>query len=216
MIDRSSLTRSKGSARHLRWLILHASIVAAAAHAGCGDMPGAPPQKRLGAPPASSTPQAPRMVHAVYVAGEPEAAAPRWAAIVGMWKFSFVAKGNPAPGPADGTVLDFGYATWHADGTELMNSGARPPQSGDFCMGVWKETAPGTFRLNHYGVAWQPDGSAYLGPANIKEEVTVSDGGRHYAGVFTIDQYDAGGKTVLGHVQGTVSATRVTIEGGGL
>ena len=205
MIDRASPARPNGNARHLRWLIVCAGLFAAVgAHAGCADMPRAP-----------STPPSVRMMHAVYVAGESEAPGSRWPVIIGMWKFSFVASGNTA-GPPDGTVVDFGYATWHADGTELMNSGARPPQSGDFCMGVWKETAPGTFRLNHYGASWKPDGSAYLGPANIKEEVTVSDGGRRYAGVFTIDQYDTDGKTLLAHVQGTVSATRVTIEGGGL
>jgi len=206
MIDRYSPARSSGNARHLRWLILCASLFAAAGvQADCGGMR-----------PASFGPQAPGMVHAVHVAGEPEAAMPRWPVIVGLWKFSFVAMGNPPPGPPDGTVVDFGYATWHADGTELMNSGARPPQSSNFCMGVWKETAPGSFRLNHYAISWTPDGSAFLGPANIKEEVTVSDGGRRYAGVFTIDQYDASGKTLLAHVQGNVSATRVTMEGGGL
>jgi hypothetical protein len=207
MIDRSSLPGSKGNARRLRWLVLCASIFAATgAYADCGGMAPAP-----------ATPQSPRMMHAVYVAAEAEAeaAAPHWPAIVGLWKFSFVAQGNP-DGPPDGTVVDFGYATWHADGTELMNSGARSPQSSNFCMGVWKQTAPGTFRLNHYALSWTPDGSAYVGPANIKEEVTVSEGGRRYDGVFSIDQYDADGKTLLAHVQGNVSATRVTVDGGGL
>ncbi len=106
--------------------------------------------------------------------------------------------------------------TWHSDGTELTNSGGRPPQSGDFCMGVWKQTGGATYKLNHYAAAWEPDGSAYLGPANIRQEVTVNRSGTVYYGSFTIDQYDAAGTSVLAHVAGAVTATRITINGGGL
>ena len=44
--------------------------------------------------------------------------------IVGMWHVTFTAEGNN-PGPPDGAPIDNALVTWHADGTELMNS-ARP------------------------------------------------------------------------------------------
>ena len=58
------------------------------------------------------------------------------ASIVGLWQVTFTSKGTS--GIPDGTVVDAGYATWHSDGTEIMNSG-RPPITGSFCMGVWKQ-----------------------------------------------------------------------------
>jgi hypothetical protein len=66
--------------------------------------------------------------------------------VVGMWHATFTAKGNEAGPPDDNALI-----TWHGDGTELTNSG-RAPQDGDFCMGVWKETARHTYKLNHF--AW--------------------------------------------------------------
>src|ERR1700727_1510799 len=58
--------------------------------------------------------------------------------IVGMWHVKFVVKGNNSTAPND-TEFDAGYSVWHGDGTEIMNSGGRPPQSGDFCLGVWQK-----------------------------------------------------------------------------
>src|SRR5215469_1269949 len=51
-----------------------------------------------------------------------------------------------APGsstPDLDTPIDNALVPWHSDGTELMNS-ARPPQDGDFCMGVWKRSGKNT------------------------------------------------------------------------
>ena len=133
-------------------------------------------------------------------------------AIVGMWKFTFVAKGNTGPNaPPDGVMIDAGYATWHSDGTEIMNSG-RPPASGNFCTGVWKQTGPSTFKLNHYGLSWTPDGKTFVGSANIREVVTVDEDENNYQGTFTIDQYDVSGSVVLAHVAGTVKGTRITVN----
>ena len=70
-------------------------------------------------------------------------------AIVGMWHVTFTAKsvnGNPIPN----TVIDNALVVWHRDKTEIMNS-VRPPQDGDFCMGVWEKNGD-TYKLNHF--AW--------------------------------------------------------------
>ena len=132
--------------------------------------------------------------------------------VVGLWKFAFVAKGNTGPmAPSDGTPIDAGYVTWHSDGTELMNSG-RPPISGDFCMGVWKQIGPSTFKLNHFAMGWDPTGTVLVGPVNIRETVTVSPGRHSYAGTFTLIQYASDEKTILADVKGTVTATRITVD----
>src|ERR1700733_6240988 len=56
--------------------------------------------------------------------------------IVGLWHVTFTAEGN-SEGPPNGTPIDNALVVWHSDGTEIMNS-LRPPQDGDFCMGVWR------------------------------------------------------------------------------
>ena len=130
------------------------------------------------------------------------------AIITGLWKFAFIAKGNA--NIPDGTVLDTGYATWHADGTELTNS-SRPPISGDFCMGVWKQVKRNTFKLNHFAMGWDPAGTTLVGPTNIRAVVTVDHSGNNYSGPFTITQYDNNGN-VLGQVFGVTTAQRITVD----
>lgn len=129
--------------------------------------------------------------------------------IVGLWKFTFVSKGTP--GVPDGAVLDAGFATWHRDGTELSNS-SRPPKSGNFCMGVYKEIRRATYKLNHVGLSWDPTGMAFQGPASIHQLVTLDRSGNSYAGTFTIDQYAQDGTTLIVHLAGIVTATRITVD----
>jgi hypothetical protein len=131
--------------------------------------------------------------------------------ITGLWKFAFTAEGNAPPGPPDGTPIDAGYVTWHADGTEIMNSG-REPMTGNFCMGVWKWIGDSTYKLNHYALSWDSTGTVLVGPANIREKVTVDRSRNHYSGAFSIDQYATDGKTLLEHVVGKVTATRITVD----
>ena len=90
-----------------------AAWFAPSARAGCLDMRTAPiaglhasaPRVRTGALADEGTDRAP---------------------IVGLWKIQFIL---PGAGPmGEDVVIDDGYATWHSDGTELMNS-SRPPTS---------------------------------------------------------------------------------------
>ena len=145
--------------------------------------------------------------------------------IVGMWKFTFSAKGNsnnPAPfNPPDGATLDAGYVQWHSDGTEMMNSG-RDPASGSFCMGVFKSVGPSAYKLNHFALSWdatgrscsppqQPDATGcFEGPANIQEEIILDHSGNHYTGTVKIVQYDPSGTHTVFELTGTVSADRIT------
>ena len=135
--------------------------------------------------------------------------------IVGMWHVTFTAEGNN-PGPPDNTPIDNALVTWHSDGTELMNS-ARPPQDGNFCMGVWKRVGHNRYRLNHF--AWlandtenAPSGIGNpAGPTRVVEEIILSPDGKRYSGKFTLDAYDPAGNPVA-HIVGTISATRIDLD----
>jgi len=137
--------------------------------------------------------------------------------IVGMWHVTFTAEGNTGTGaPPDGAPIDNALIVWHADGTELMNSG-RPAQDGDFCMGIWKKTGRCKYKLNH--IAWAGNDTTNAptgignptGPTQIVEEVTLSPDGKHYTGNFTLDAYDTSGNNVA-HIIGAISGTRITLE----
>lgn len=155
-------------------------------------------------------------------------------AITGLWKFVFTGQGNTGPAAMfNGQQVDAGFVTWHADGTELMNSG-RAAVSGSFCMGVWKRVNPTTYHLNHWALSWVPDyhpgvstwswpldeALEPLGPANIVETVTLGRDGDHYSGKFTLTQYlydgtnvtDADPTKVAVVIQGVIAATRITAD----
>jgi hypothetical protein len=95
-----------------------------------------------------------------------------------------------------------------------MNSG-RPPQDGDFCMGVWEEVGKCKYKLNHF--AWAgyhttnaPEGIGKpTGPTHIVEELTVSADGKHYTGWFRLDAYDTS-FNLTAHIIGVIQGTRIT------
>jgi hypothetical protein len=127
--------------------------------------------------------------------------------IVGFWKVTLISKGND--GIPDDTVLDSAFAQWHSDGTEIMNS-SRPPITGSFCLGVWKKTGPSFYKLNHFAISWNPDGTL-LGPANIHERVTLSADHNSFVGNFTIDQYNSAGNLQV-HLAGRLVGKRITVN----
>jgi len=127
--------------------------------------------------------------------------------IVGFWRVDLISEGNS--GITDGTVLDAGFTQWHSDGTEILNS-SRAPVTQSFCLGVWEKAGPSMYKLNHFPLSWNADGTL-LGPANIREEITLSPDHNSYVGTFTLDQYDTSGNN-LAHVAGQVKATRITVN----
>ncbi|MDE2497094.1 MAG: hypothetical protein KGK35_04630 [Xanthomonadaceae bacterium] len=119
-------------------------------------------------------------------------------------------------------VVDHAYSAWHADGTEIMNSG-RPAGDGNFCLGTWAQTGPRTYQLNHFMLPWvqnvNADGvtidNTFVGPANIQETVTLSKDGSSYTGKFVLTQYDTNYNIILPGgipIKGTVTGTRKTIN----
>jgi hypothetical protein len=121
--------------------------------------------------------------------------------IVGMWSVTFHSGGH---------IIDFGYAQWHSDGTELMFSGGRPPVTGDVCLGVWAQTGASAYQLNHLALSYDTSGNLN-GKANIKEQVTLGVKGNAFTGPFTIDIFDPKTGTLLQHVAGTITGQRVTV-----
>lgn len=140
--------------------------------------------------------------------------------IVGLWKFQMISKSTSTHKNAmpDGTLIDFGTAAWHIDGTEFQTSGLRSPSDGDVCQGVWQRVGDATFVLNHYALAWT--NGTYTGPVNIRAQVTVDPTGNHYAGSFETKVYLAAAvtghefdqTTLLADITGSFTATRVTLQ----
>jgi hypothetical protein len=136
--------------------------------------------------------------------------------IVGMWHVEFIAEGNTGPmAPPNDQVIDNAVVVWHADGTEIMNSG-RAAQDGNFCLGVWQRTGFFRYQVNHFALGNDttnaPSGIGNpAGPTNITETVILSPDGNHYTGNFTINATDPSGN-VVGHVVGKLKATRLTLN----
>jgi hypothetical protein len=134
--------------------------------------------------------------------------------MVGMWHVIFTAtaaKGNPIPP----TMVDNALAVWHSDHTEIMNS-VRPPQDGNFCMGVWEQLDRSQYFLNHF--AWYanqfPNDNASgigdpQGPSQFREWIKLGSDGDHFTGTFQLDAYDTS-NNVLASFTGTLSGTRIT------
>jgi hypothetical protein len=120
--------------------------------------------------------------------------------IVGLWSVSLV---------AGGTQVDWGYSEWHSDGTEIMNSGGHTPASGNFCLGVWRQSGPNTFHLKHYPLAYDPSTGQLAARIILTEDVSLQNGGAAFAGPFTEDVYDPTGKKLLQHVAGMITGHRV-------
>jgi hypothetical protein len=135
--------------------------------------------------------------------------------IVGMWHVIFTAKTSFGKDIPD-TVVDNALAVWHSDKTEIMNS-VRPPQDGNFCLGVWEKTGRSTYYLNHF--PWFSNEfpndtnngiGMPVGPTRITETVTLGPDCNHFSGTFTLDAFDTTGKTTLASFTGVITATRVT------
>lgn len=128
--------------------------------------------------------------------------------IVGLWRFTMTSKGNTAFGIPDGAILDKGFAQWHSDGTEIMNS-SRQPSTGSFCLGTWKRIGDTKYRLNHFALSF--DDGVHLGYANIREEVILSGDGNSFGGSFIIAIYDGQGNAgpVL---KGDITAVKVKVN----
>ena len=182
-------------------IILIGAVLTTSASAACGNQPAAlHRQSGNGSNPSGS------LVMTHFSFEDP---------IVGMWKVTFIAKGNPGQAPPDETVIDAAIVQWHADGTEIMNSG-RPAQDGNFCLGVWEKTGYNKYKLNHFALGNDPANAPSgignpAGPTHIRETITLSRDGNQYSGSFILDATDTAGN-IGPHIVGVIKATRITVN----
>jgi hypothetical protein len=133
--------------------------------------------------------------------------------MVGMWHVTFTAKGNTAPGtPPDGVSVDNALAQWHIDGTEVTTS-SRNPATGSLCLGVWERVGRRHYKLNHFGISWDPstDPNHPQGFANIRQNIVLDPDGKTFKGIFIIDQYDQSGNILI-EIKGLLNGTRINIH----
>jgi hypothetical protein len=154
-----------------------------------------------------------RFMHAALFDDDDDRGGP---SIVGMWHVIFTAhtiNGTAIP-PDAYPMIDNAFVVFHSDKTEIMES-ARPPQDGNFCMGVWEKTGGRSYYLNH--LPWLGNDTANApggignptGGAQITEQLTVSEDGKSYSGSFTLVAYNLDGSKAVTFT-GVVSATRIT------
>ena len=105
--------------------------------------------------------------------------------------------GNPIPSNAY-PVIDNSMVVLHSDKTEIMES-ARPPQDGNFCLGVWEKTGVRSYYVNHLPWLGNDTANAPSGIGNptagaqITERVSLSEDGNKYSGSFTLVAYNLDG-----------------------
>ena len=123
--------------------------------------------------------------------------------IVGLWHVTYSL--SPT------VVFNESFDTWHSDGTEYDNV-YLPPSGGSVCEGVWKQIGPRTVRLHHVGWTFSPDGTTLTGTFTLDETSTVARNGKTYSGTFTFKTYDRDGSFTGTEFDGTVAATRITVD----
>lgn len=118
---------------------------------------------------------------------------------VGLWQSTF--------NGADGSVF-VGFETIYADGNELLIDNSAPATD-NVCSGVWEQTGPRTYLINH--PSWDFDASGNLiGIVVLTDTITVDARGNKYTGTETVTVYDPTVTTIVYQVSGTVTATRIT------
>ena len=122
--------------------------------------------------------------------------------VVGLWHVCLY---------AGAAVFDEGFDMFSAGGTEVLNDTLPPPlppySAGFICLGAFRSTGPGTYRLRH--PFWTADQTGTLiGTGVFLEEITVDRGGNAYDGTFEAITYDLSGNTTS-DTTGTLHAERV-------
>lgn len=122
--------------------------------------------------------------------------------IIGLWHVCLY---------AGAIVFDEGFDMFSAGGTEVLNDTIPPPlppySAGFICLGAFRPTGPGTYRLRH--PFWTADQTGTLvGTGVFVEEITVDSRGNTYGGTFEAITYDLSGN-MTSDTTGTLHAERV-------
>jgi hypothetical protein len=120
--------------------------------------------------------------------------------VVGLWSVTLM---------SGQTLVDWGYSEWHADGTEIMNSGGHSPASGNFCLGVWRQSGPQTYHLKHYPLAYDPATGKLAVKLLLVEDVTVDQDGDKFTGTFALGPLAADGGFAATPQTGKITGKRI-------
>ena len=120
--------------------------------------------------------------------------------MVGLWHIQFTVGGQ---------TIQEAYQLWNAGGTEVHNPNV-DPRGGSVCLGVWKHTSHGAFRLAHRVWSYDTNGN-FLGTIHLSETVNVGQGGNTHSGSFTLDFYDPSGNFLF-EVAGNVTGERISVD----
>jgi hypothetical protein len=122
-------------------------------------------------------------------------------AIVGMWLSEFIGQ--------EGT--DLAFDSFYADGNELLVDQS-DPRTDNVCTGVWEQTGPRTYTVNHPSWDFDTNGNLVAIVVFI-ETITLDRKGNSFTGTETITAYDPSDltlTTILGQSSGTLKGTRIT------
>jgi hypothetical protein len=120
--------------------------------------------------------------------------------MVGLWQIQFTIGGQ---------TIQEAYQLWNAGGTEVHNPNV-DPRAGNVCLGVWKHTSHGAFKLAHRVWSYDTNGN-FLGTIHLSETVTVGQDGNTHSGSFTLDFFDPSGNFVT-EVTGNVTGERISVD----
>jgi hypothetical protein len=129
--------------------------------------------------------------------------------IVGLWHVEYTML--PPGGPP--TLMNISLKEWHSDGTEFENA-YLPPDGGNICFGVWKTVAPRTVHLHHLGWLFTPGSTPPTATGYFIQDETdiLSRDGNSYTGTYKFQAYNMEGAPLGGEVNGTIAATRITVN----
>jgi hypothetical protein len=93
-----------------------------------------------------------------------------------------------------GFSTDWGTQAWHADGTELTFSVGQNPETGDVCQGVWQQTGPHTYSLNHIAMGWAAPGAdptkgSEFVRVHFHVNVMLDPHGQKFTGHYTVNVF---------------------------
>lgn len=133
--------------------------------------------------------------------------------VIGMWQ-AVLRIGDSA-----GPVYDEVFQQFHSDGTEMIVSNGLPPALGNVCVGVWKRTGPGAYKLSHMTWNWLPDDGGFgvpgtfAGHFELQVRLRLNDNGNAYRGTWKATNYDPDGNHIPAlDAEGVVTGKRITVD----
>jgi len=120
---------------------------------------------------------------------------------VGLWLEEFQG--------ADGSD-DKGFDTFYADGNELLIDNSAPATD-NVCSGVWEQTGPLTFKVNHPSWDFDPSGNL-MAVVVLTATITIDRNGNSFKGRETVVVYDPTLTSVIYQMAGTLTGKRITVN----